>query len=527
VTLTADGDITKAAKIAKITKIPLWSSCLGDLRRQAVARGLAASLLVLAGCTHATPVVSPKVHPRAERALTSDLNRIFGAPVMEQGLWGVEVKSLDTGKVLYSLNARKLMMPASNMKVVTLAAAADILGWDYRFRTSLETAAPVENGVLKGDLVVRGGGDPTINTRDNRAAALFDEWAAVLKAQGIAKVDGAIVGDDNAFDDAWLGQGWSWDYLQYGYAAPVGALELNENIAKLSVRPGAAGAPAVLELTAGSGLRLSNRATTGAPKSDATIDFERRSNDTVLEVTGSLAADAEPASREVAVVNPTIYFAQGLKDALIARGIEVSGGALDADELAAAPAAEGRRLLVQSQSPALRDIAAVMMRVSQNLYAETLLKAAGTANGQVGSTEGGRAAARRVFAGWNIPPSTYVQADGSGLSRYDFVTAEMLVTILERMFRDPRHHDPFVATLPIAGKDGTISTRMKNTRAEGNAAAKTGSISNVRALSGYVRTRDGETLVFSMLANSFTIPGATVNWIADVAVETLANYSRR
>ena len=120
-----------------------------------------------------------------------------------------------------------------------------------------------------------------------------------------------------------------------------------------------------------------------------------------------------------------------------------------------------------------------------------------------------------------------MQVDGSGLSRYDFVTAEMLTTLLERMYKDPRHHDAFVATLPIAGKDGTISTRMKNTRAEANAVAKTGSISNVRALSGYVKTRDGDTLVFSILANNFTIPAATVNWIADLAVETLANFSRR
>ena len=133
---------------------------------------------------------------------------------------------------------------------------------------------------------------------------------------------------------------------------------------------------------------------------------------------------------------------------------------------------------------------------------------------------------RRSSTRWGIQPGSYVQADGSGLSRYDFVTAEMIVTLLERMHKDPRHRDAFVATLPIAGKDGTISTRMRNTRAEANAVAKTGSISNVRALSGYVRTRDGETLVFSILANSFTIPAATVNWIADLAVETLANYTR-
>jgi D-alanyl-D-alanine carboxypeptidase/D-alanyl-D-alanine-endopeptidase (penicillin-binding protein 4) len=134
---------------------------------------------------------------------------------------------------------------------------------------------------------------------------------------------------------------------------------------------------------------------------------------------------------------------------------------------------------------------------------------------------------RDVLAAWDIPASTFVQADGSGLSRYDYVTADLIVTILERMFKDPRDHDAFTTALPIAGTDGTVAARLKNTRAEGNALAKTGSIANVRALSGYVRTRDRETLAFSILANAFTVSPATVNWITDVAVEDLANYSRR
>ena len=147
-----------------------------------------------------------------------------------------------------------------------------------------------------------------------------------------------------------------------------------------------------------------------------------------------------------------------------------------------------------------------MMKVSQNLYAETLLKAIGAARGGRARPQRGRAAARDLRSLGNTRAATCM-ADGSGLSRYDYVTAEMIVTLLERMHKDPRHRDAFVATLPIAGKDGTISTRMRGTRAEANAVAKTGSISNVRALSGYVRTRDGETLAFSILANNFTDPG--------------------
>jgi D-alanyl-D-alanine carboxypeptidase/D-alanyl-D-alanine-endopeptidase (penicillin-binding protein 4) len=180
VTVTAHGFITKATKITKITKDSLWSFFLCDLRERAAARVLAAGFLVATGCSHAAPATAPKPNPRAERALAADLNKIFNAPVMEQGLWGVEVRSLETGRVLYTLNARKLMMPASNMKIVTLAAAAETLGWDYRFKTTLETDAEIEGGALKGNLIVRGSGDPTINTRGDRARGLFDEWAAAI-----------------------------------------------------------------------------------------------------------------------------------------------------------------------------------------------------------------------------------------------------------------------------------------------------------------------------------------------------------
>jgi D-alanyl-D-alanine carboxypeptidase/D-alanyl-D-alanine-endopeptidase (penicillin-binding protein 4) len=274
-------------------------------------------------------------------------------------------------------------------------------------------------------------------------------------------------------------------------------------------------------------LRVINRAFTGAAKSPVTVDYTRRLDAPVLEINGSVPLDSTPLTRDVAVVNPTIFFAQSLKDGLTARGIEVTGIAADADDQMNLPAPDARRPIMQSPSPALRDIATTMMKVSQNLYAETLLKASAAAHGGLGTTAGGRLVTRTLLDGWGIPASTYIQLDGSGLSRYDYVTAEMLATVLERMYRDPSMHDAFVATLPIAGKDGTMRSRLKATHAEANATAKTGSIANVRTLSGYVRTRDGETLVFSMLANSFAIPASTVTWIADLAVETLSNFTSR
>ncbi len=159
---------------------------------------------------------------------------------MDRGVWGVDVRSLDSGERLYSLNAGKLMMPASNMKILTVAAGAEVLGWDYRFTTTLETAGTIAGGVLRGDLFVRSNGDPSINTREGRADAVLHEWARGLEAAGITSIEGRVIGDDQAFDDEGIGAGWAWDYLQYGYAAPVGALEFNENVATLTIAPGAA-----------------------------------------------------------------------------------------------------------------------------------------------------------------------------------------------------------------------------------------------------------------------------------------------
>jgi len=454
---------------------------------------------------------------------------VFGAPIMARGVWGVDVRSLQTGEQLYARDADRLMMPASNTKILTLATAAELLGWDHRFTTTLEASAPIEDGILKGDLFVRGGGDPTINTRNDRAAAVLTEWANALRAAGIKEIAGRIVGDDQMFDDEGLGSGWSWDYLQFGYAAPVGALQFDENLARLSITPaGQQGDPAAVTLSAGAGLQFVNRVTTGPANTTSDVAYRRRLDAPILEVTGTVASGSAPLQRTVAVVNPTLFFAQSLRDALVERGIRVEGAAIDLDDIATELVGTAeRRVLVSTQSPTLREIATVLMKVSQNLYAETLLKAIGAARGGLGTIEGGMSQVRSTLTAWEVPADAYILADGSGLSRYNYVTARTLTTVLEHMFKDPRHHDAFYASLPIAGKDGTIGTRLRRTRAEGNAVAKTGSIANVRTLSGFVRDRDGETLVFAILANDFVIPAATVNWIADVAVEHLANFTRR
>ena len=296
----------------------------------------------------ASTAPQPTASLKAVARLRRDLNAIFSAEIMDHGQWAVVVRSAGTGERLFERNGGKLMMPASNMKIVTLAAAAESLGWDARFTTTLEADGSIDAGVLRGDLYVRGGGDPTINTRDGRGAAVFAAWTAALAAAGINRIEGRIIGDDNLFDDEALGAGWAWDYLQYGYAAPIGALQYNEDVVTLVVTPGVtAGAPAMVTLSPGSGLSVTNKAVTAAPGTPETIDYRRFLDRPVLEVTGVVplaAADTAGAQtrtvgREVAVINPTLYFVQSLKSELIAQGISVAGEAVDIDDLASSAGA--------------------------------------------------------------------------------------------------------------------------------------------------------------------------------------------
>lgn len=453
---------------------------------------------------------------------------MFLAPALNRSLWAVMVQSLDSGEVLYRLNSAKLVMPASNMKIVTLAAAAERLGWDYTFETRLLAAGPIENGVLRGDLIVVGGGDPSINGRGGSPTRVFETWADRLRADGVARIDGRIVGDDRAFQDEPLGAGWAWDDLGYGYAAPISALQYNENLAQVVVRPGdASGAAAHVELgPPESGLVLEARVTTSAPGVQADLELKRLAGSDRLEVMGTIPSGSGEIVRTAAVNDPAGFFVRALRAVLVGRGIDVRGEAVHIDRAASPPDRAAATLLFSHRSPPLSEIATVLMKVSQNLYAETLLKTLGATRGTP-TAEAGRKVVQEVLEGWGVPPDAVVLSDGSGLSRYNFVTAETLVRILGQMHRDQRHQAAFSATLPIGGRDGTIARRMKGTRAEGNVQAKTGSIANVRALSGYTRTVDGELLVFSIIANNFNLPPSVIDGVTDLAAERLANFTRK
>ena len=467
----------------------------------------------------------PPVRASQTSALAADLDRIFDQPAVARALLGIRIESLTTGAVLYDRNSQKLVVPASNMKLLTMAVAAERLGWDYRFETKLEAAGPIVNGALQGDLIVTGSGDPSIVSQDFGPAAVFVEWGQALRAAGITRIEGRLIGDDNAFDDEGLGAGWAWDYLAAGYAAPSGALSYNENVAVVRIRPGsAAGEPARVELSPpGHLLEVTNEVRTGASGSASSIDFARFPGSSHLTIRGSVPVDANVVIRATTIDNPTRFFVEGLRLALAEGGITVRGGAWDIDDLETAPpAGASRRLIATRQSLPLSYLAGYFIKSSQNFYGETFLKAIGRAASGVGSAAAGRQAVRETLGTWGIDRDAFVMNDGSGLSRYDYVTADAIVTILKHLWKDEKMRGPFVELLPVAGHDGTLDTRMRGTILDGRVAAKTGTISNVRSLSGYLETKSGERIVFSIIANHFTVPSAEIDAIAEKALAKVA-----
>lgn len=450
-------------------------------------------------------------------ALVRELDEILAAPALARALVGVRIESLRTGEMIFARHSDKLVVPASNMKLLTMSVAADRLGWQHRFETRLEAAGVVEDGTLNGDLIVTGGGDPSIASPDGGHPAVFLEWADALKQAGIRRVHGRIVGDDNAFDDTGIGAGWAWDYLTDGYAAPSGALSYNENVVTLRVAPGKAeGQPAVVTTRpAGSRFEIVTMATTSAAGSNASVSVDRMPGSDRLVISGRVPLNGNPASRVTTIDNPTGYFVEALRLALADRGIPVTDGAWDIDDVKMPVAGGARRLVARRESAPLSALGAQFLKVSQNYYGEMFLKAIGRTAGRAGSAAAGRQVVRETLGKWGISADSFVMSDGSGLSRYDYVTADTIVTILKHVWTDEKLRGPFLAALPTSAYDGTLSSRMRNTPLAGRVQAKTGTISNMRALSGYLTTDSGERIVFSIIANHYTAPTAEVDAVAE------------
>lgn len=459
----------------------------------------------------------------------ADLDAIFNDPRFTRALWGVRIESIADGRVIYTRNADKLVVPASNMKLLTMSTTAERLGWDFQYTTTLDAVGAVEDGTLHGDLIVTGSGDPSIGSPDDRPAPMFEAWADALTRAGIHRVTGRLIGDDNLFDDEGVGPGWAWDYLNDGYAAPSGALSYDENTITIRIAPGSAvGQPAVVTVSpAGHGLTITNVVTTGAADSQSSVAFERGLASHTVELRGSVASGRAATVRTTTAINPTRLFVDTLHQALAARGIPVRGGAWDIDDVDAPAATAGRRTVATHQSQPLSSIGAQFMKVSQNFYGEMFLKTLGARFGRAGTTTAGRAVARETLTQWGVPEDAYVMYDGSGLSRYNYVTADTIVAVLKRVWSDGKHRGHFLAALPVGGHDGTLGSRMKNTALAGRVQAKTGTISNVRSLSGFLTTESGERLVFSIIGNHFTAGSAAVDEVAEKALLALVGGRAR
>jgi D-alanyl-D-alanine carboxypeptidase/D-alanyl-D-alanine-endopeptidase (penicillin-binding protein 4) len=431
-----------------------------------------------------------------------------------QAQWGVEVFSLDADQILFERNAHKLLKPASNAKLYTTALALDRLGPDYCIQTSFYAAdKPDAAGVIHGDLLVYGRGDPSISARFNGGdykKALQPAVDALLVA-GVKQIDGGIIGDESYFRGAPFGSGWTWDDLQEYYGAPASALSFQDNVVDLIFKPGrVAGDPCeIVTLPETSIVTFSNRTQTGPLEKRARghIRLYRPVGENVVYAWGRVPLGSSGQSEAVSVPRPALWFATMLKEGLAQRGVDVTGIPREENWLSreVSPIAWSNLVEIASvRSRPLGEIVKQTLKPSENLYAQLLLLQIGARAGATNrdTEEVGVAELQTFLRSSGISHNMAQLEEGSGLSRRCLVTPNATVRLLTFMNRH-RDRDVFVDALPIAGVDGTLRNRFKGTVAAGKLRAKTGSEEGVNTLSGYVTTAGKEKLAFSIMLNNY------------------------
>jgi D-alanyl-D-alanine carboxypeptidase/D-alanyl-D-alanine-endopeptidase (penicillin-binding protein 4) len=483
--------------------------------------------------------------PRTAAELRSSIEEIAHQPALEHGFFAIKIISLDTGQLIYEQSANKFFRPASNMKLYTVAAALDRLTPDYHFMTSVYAKEKPEDGKIKGDLTIYGRGDPSFAARFNQGDYFkgINDLADRIVAAGVKRIKGDLVGDESWFNGAPLGSGWEWEDLQWSYGAAVSALTVNDNAIDLVIKPGdKVGAP--VTITPGPPapfMSIVNRATTGAKGSKSDLQIYRGLGANTLEISGSMPLGDKDFLGGAAIPNPALAFVTMLREALLKRGVKIDGRVrtLDARSMtslvpALTPAAtvNAQTQLVEIaslQSPPFSLIAANTLKPSQNLYTEIILRTLGklnTISPSQTNEEAGLIVVRNFLRQAGASESDLALNDGSGLSRNDMITANATVQLLTFMSKH-RYFAQFRDALPIAGVDGTLRLRMKGTAAEGNVRAKTGSLSSVASLSGYVTTAGGEHLVFSMMLNNYPDASAVRRDSIDAIAVLLASFAGR
>ena len=483
----------------------------------------------IAGAACATTGSSVRPAASGERvAFTRALDSMVTQPAFRNAHWGIVIVDPVRGDTLYSRNAGRLFMPASNMKILTGATALAQLGASFRFRTEFATNGALVNGALRGDLVVIGRGDPTFSDAAfGDAMTPLRAAADSLWARGVREVAGALVSGGNAFPDSTFGYGWEVDDFDADYGAGVDELIFNEGFARVTVHAArTVGGQATVTTAPARNVPQIGRVTvvTGGmmePEARAAnhIDWETdiRGPRPLLNLSGFVKM-RDSATVSVAIRNPSQAWLEAFAEALADRGIVVHGNVIGA------PAADttGVTHLFTMRSPPLRTILPLLEKPSQNQIAEILFRTLGLEKTGVGTADSGQRVVERQLAAWGADTAGHALHDGSGMSRHDYVTPETIVRVLDAM----RKHADFKAfydALPIAGVDGSIDGRMKGTPAQGNVHAKTGTVDKSRTLSGYVTTADGRVLIFSLLCNNFTVSNRAVENMQDAILVRLAS----
>lgn len=491
-----------------------------------------------------TPTPTASVTPAGPSIsdLQARLRQSLSKPEVLRGSIGVKITSLATGKVIFENDAEKYFMPASNMKNFTVAAALERLGPDHRFVTSIYvTALPSTDGVVSGDLRIFGRGDVSMSTRFSGAAdpmSSLDALVEKIVTAGVKEIKGSIVGDDSYFRGFAIPGGWEWDDLQWSYGSEVSSLPLNDSVITLSVTPGPSGYGCTAKMVPFNPvMRVSNQCITTAAGTPRTLRINKRLDQNLIEISGNLPIGNAGFSGQVSVSRPAELFAALLRQRLIDKGISLTGG-FRYEKRVDGSLPTGVELLKFESAP-MSSIAAQTMKPSQNMYTETLLwtlgelernatvaPGGGTTISTADSAELGIAAVKKFLTGIGVAPDGIVQYDGSGLSRHNLITPSAVVQVYTYMAKQSRYSQAWRDSLTIGGVDGTLRNRFRGTRANNNVRGKTGTIDQVSALSGYVKTAAGEELVFSMVVNGVAQNSTRVGLI-DEMVNHLANFTGR
>lgn len=460
----------------------------------------------------------------ANPRLAARIDSILARPHLARAQWGIEVREAGTGRTLYSRNAARPLIPASNLKLVVAAAAAHHLDSDYRFRTTLYAAGPVRDGTVEGDMVLYGRGDPMISARyfPTRTAVL-EMLADSLRARGIRRISGGIVADESWMDREYVRADWDAYDLRWWYAAPVGALGLNDNSIDFRILPGAsAGAPARITGSPASGAwTLENASRTVAAGRPHTFNLERGSAPGAVRAVGNLPLGTAADTESFAVDNPARFTGIVFREVLERRGIDVARDPVRVVSDPSASTVSAATALVEWRSPPLPQAIGPVLMKSQNWFAELLVKTLGREVRGEGSWAAGLAVEREFLtAVVGIDSAEFVLRDGSGLSDRNRVTPRALVRLLDYVRRTPRQ-EMVRRALPLSGaEDGSLRNRLTDLR--GRVAAKTGYIGGVDSLSGFLTLPDGREIIFAIIANGSGQPSSRMKAGIDDVVRAIA-----